>query len=155
MGFNNIAAHGGRMWEIADSDPTIAARIISADVNNAFYPPSPATVTAIESQMDALHHLPDTKCGRLKAALADFHNLDERMIEVGAGSSDLLQTIITGFLRPGDNIVLFSFTYSEYERCARSVGAKVKKARLLRANGFAADVNAILDQVDRSTRMVL
>lgn len=151
----NIAEHGGKFWQLIGARDAKLERIINADVNNAFYEPSPIVLGVIQSQLSELRHLPDSNCKQLKKDLASFHRIDETKIEVGAGSSDLLQTIITGFVGKGDHVILLSPTYSEYERCARSVGARIKKVMLRRSEGFVPDVSAILDQVDPATRMLI
>lgn len=151
----NIAAHGGELWQEINSQPAGARRFINADVNNAFYPPSAVALSAIQSHLAELNQLPDSRCRQLKKDLAYFHDIDDERIEVGSGSSELLQTVITGFIGQADNVVLLSPTYGEYERCARSAGGRIKKVKLRRTDGFAPNVDDILHQVDSSTRMLV
>lgn len=150
-----LAIHGGKIWKLTDYPSTDLGQIISADVNNAFYSPSPAVTAAIQSHLTAINHLPDPSCHQLKDKLARFHHIDRTRIEIGNGSSDLLQTIITGFVSEGDGVVIFSPTYSEYERCAQSVGADIREVVLEEKDFFAPSVDAILGQIDESTRMVI
>jgi histidinol-phosphate aminotransferase len=152
---SQLAIHGGKMWQLADHRSDEFSQVINADVNNAFYPPSPLVTAAIQAHLTAINHLPDTSCRLLKRKLASFYHVDQSRIEIGNGSSDLLQTIITGFLRPGDEMVTLSPTYGEYERCARSVGADTKAVALQERDFFAPSVNAILEGINESTRMVV
>jgi histidinol-phosphate aminotransferase len=152
---NPTAIHGGKIWELIDHQNGDSGQVISADVNNAFYTPAPTVIAAIKSHVLSVNDLPDPSCRQLRQKLSRFHRIDEERIEIGNGSSDLLQATITGFLREGETVVILAPTYSEYERCARSVGADIRGVLLEARTSFAPNIESILAQIDESTRMLI
>jgi histidinol-phosphate aminotransferase len=151
MGLNptNLSVHGGRGWCPGD------APAVNADVNNVFYPPSPKVVAVIRELAAAVNHLPDPRCERLRSKIAALHRVDAQSIEVGNGSSELLQVILTGLVGRGEGATIFDPTYGEYERCLEYAGAQITKVRFPEGRSFESSPDLILSGVDASTRMVV
>jgi histidinol-phosphate aminotransferase len=146
--------HGGAL-----SQPGIATAgdydaIIAADVNDAWYPPSPRVLEAIAEWAPRAHHSPDTSCRRLIDALAQKFQLERDAIRIGAGSSDLLHHTILSLLRPGDELLTLEPTYAEYGYAARLAGAEVRTIVLDPDTQFVAGPDRILEEVSRSPRLL-
>jgi histidinol-phosphate aminotransferase len=145
--------HGGALWQpgircVGDYDS-----IIAADVNDAWYPPSPRVLQAIAEWAPCANHSPDTSCRRLVGALSDKFRVDADAIRVGAGSSDLLHHIVMSSVRPGEEVLTLEPTYAEYAYAARLAGGRVRTVVLDSGTGFVADVEQIVEAIRRGPRL--
>jgi histidinol-phosphate aminotransferase len=145
--------HGGALWQpgircVRDYDSVIAA-----DVNDAWYPPSPRVLEAIAEWAPCANHSPDTACRRLVGALSDKFRVDAEAIRIGAGSSDLLHHIVMSSVRQGDEVLTLEPTYAEYAHAAALAGGRVRTVVLDPGAGFAADVEQIVEAVRRGPRL--
>jgi histidinol-phosphate aminotransferase len=148
-----VVVHGGAEWQ-----PKIGAvgdydSIIAADVNDAWYPPSPRVLEAIAEWAPRSNHSPDTSCRRLIDALSVKFRVDAEAIRVGAGSSDLLHHVILSTVRPGDEVLTMEPTYAEYAYAARLAGGRVRTLLLDPAAGFAADIDRMVEAVRKGPRL--
>ncbi len=75
-----------------------------------------------------ISHYPDTESQQLKARIADKFGCSESEVVVSAGISELIQLVAIGFVK--DRVVIPEYTYGEYERAARMMGAEVKKVEM-------------------------
>jgi histidinol-phosphate aminotransferase len=151
----HLSAHGGRGARFINEKTPGHPSVVNADVNNAFYPPSPAALAAIHEFAARVNQLPDPSCEGLRSRLAALLQVQASNIEIGNGSSELLQAIITGLVKQGESAVILDPTYGEYNRCLSHVGADVRTARLFEEHAFRPTVDSIMREVDESTRMII
>ncbi|MBI1391248.1 MAG: histidinol-phosphate transaminase [Alphaproteobacteria bacterium] len=112
---------------------------------------SPRAIEAFRAAGSELHVYPDGSAAALRDAIARVHGLDPRRIVCGAGSDEILQLIARAYLGPGDAMVQTAHGFLVYELAATACGARTIKAPERR---FTADVDAILECIDESTRIV-
>lgn len=119
--------------------------------NESALGPSPKAMEAYRGEADSLHLYPDGSATVLRRKLAALHDLDADRIVCGAGSDELLQLLTKAYVGEGDNIVQTRHGFLVYALAAKSCGAE---PRFAPEKNLAADVDAILEQVDERTRIV-
>jgi histidinol-phosphate aminotransferase len=118
--------HGGALWQPQIGSARDYDSIVTADVNDAWYPPAPRVLETIAEWTPRVHHSPDTSGQLLLHAIAKFHGVPIESIRLGAGASDLLHHIISSSVASGDEVLTLDPTYSEYRRIAWLAGASVR-----------------------------
>lgn len=113
--------------------PPAAARIIAA------FPPGRAAI------------YPSGDCYDLRRALGERLGIAMDRILVGNGSCEVISSVIKAFCQPGDNIVTADKTFAVYEWVAEFSGIE---ARLTPLRDYAFDPQAMLDRVDRRTKIL-
>jgi histidinol-phosphate aminotransferase len=148
------AIHGGREWQKRIVDPSSYADVVCADVNDAWYPPSPAVLETLAAWSWTVNHSPDTTCRMLIDALGESLGVDADAIAVGSGSSDLLHEFVSCLAVPGGEVVVTDPTYAEYARSAAGVGAGVVPVALRAEEGFVVAPGRVLERVTGATRLI-
>lgn len=127
-----------------------AATVFKLSSNESALGASPRAVDAFRAA-SALSFYPDGSAAALRAKLAALHGLDADRIVCGAGSDELLQLLARAYLGPGDNAVQSQHGFLVYAIAAQACGAEIRFAP---EKNLAADVDALLAQVDANTRIV-
>jgi len=140
--------HGGAFFEAVGprfDDLGRAARIINADVLDAWYPPAPAVLESLQEHLPwLLRTSPPTGCEGLLQAIAAARGLPEGSVLAGAGSSDLIFRAFRTWLRKGSRVLILDPTYGEYAHVLeRVIGCEVVRMRLGRGNGWEVDPVAL------------
>lgn len=117
--------------------------------------PSPAVVEAICQFAGGLGEYPPLTDERLRQGLANAYgrNTTSSHFFTGNGAFEVLDIIARGFLRPGDKCIVSKPTFGVYMKTAMYQGAEIVDVPLDHQH-FTHDVDAILDAVDASTRVV-
>ena len=113
--------------------PPAAARVI------AEFPPERAAIYPSGDSFD------------LRAALGERFGIDPDRFLVGNGSCEVIASVIKAFCQPGDNIVTADKTFAVYEWVAEFSGIE---ARLTPLRDYAFDPQAMLDRIDRHTKIL-
>ncbi|MGE3270023.1 MAG: histidinol-phosphate transaminase [Chloroflexota bacterium] len=92
---------------------------------------------------------PDTRCLRLRAALAAAHGCQERQVLAGNGSVELIWLLAQTYLQPGDTVLILGPTFGEYEAAARRAGAEVVQIDAREDDGFRPDLASICETIRR------
>jgi histidinol-phosphate aminotransferase len=96
---------------------------------------------------------PDPFQSELKTRLSVIRGVKPDNIFTGNGSDEIIDLLIRAFCEPaGDNILIPEPSYGMYEVCARINDVGIKKALL--KHDFNLDTQKILDQADKSTKLV-
>jgi histidinol-phosphate/aromatic aminotransferase/cobyric acid decarboxylase-like protein len=116
--------------------------IIDADVLDAWFPPAPAVVAALQEHLPWLVRTSPPHDGAgLVSAIAEARGLDRDGIVLGAGSSDLIYRGLNQWLTPTAKVLLLDPTYGEYAHvCKRVIGCRVDRIPLRREVDYVADV---------------
>jgi len=146
--------HGGAFFEaIGDGFGCLERRhrVIPADVLDAWFPPSPAVLDALRCHLEwIVRTSPPTNGEGLVRALSVARGVPASSIVIGGGSSDLIFTALTTWLRPESRVLLLDPTYGEYEHVLRQVvGCRVDRLRLRRERQYRLDL-AELEMMLRS-----
>jgi histidinol-phosphate aminotransferase len=126
-------------------------RVVKLASNEGPFGPFPAALEAIARSAPGLNRYPDGGAYRLRAALAELHDLRFEEVAVGAGSDGLVDGLSQIALEPGDGIVCGWPSFPSYAIDARKLGA-VPKTIPLRDDRY--DLEAMLDAITPRTKLV-
>ena len=87
-------------------------------------------LTAIQSYLAEIHRYPDADTVDLRGAIAEKLQFTADQVLVTNGADELITLISETFLETGDEIVIPSPTFSEYEFGANLMGARVVQVPL-------------------------
>lgn len=139
--------HGGAFFDAIgprfDRLHTIP-EIINADVLDAWFPPAPAVIQALQDHLPwLLRTSPPTGCEGLVATIAQARGVRPANILAGAGSSDLIFLALTRWLSRNSRVLLLDPTYGEYAHVLeRVIGCQVDRLTLRRERGYEVPMAA-------------
>ena len=148
--------HGGAFFEaIGETFETLDRKscIVNADVLDAWFPPAPGAVRALEEHLPwLLRTSPPTDGRGLVRTIAEARGVPPESLALGAGSSSLVFLAFRQWLTPASRVLLPDPTYGEYAHVLeRVVGCRVDRLRLSRTDGFRLDPEELLSRL-RSRR---
>ena len=115
--------------------------------------PSPLAVEAMSRKLDRMHIYPDGNCYYLKEALSKRLNVSPERLIFGNGSDEILSFLTLVYLNPGDEAVMVSPSFSEYDFAVRLMGGNIQAVPLL-GEDFDYDYDAILKSISNKTRLL-
>ncbi len=144
--------HGGAFFEaIGDEFDSLdrSKVIISADVLDAWFPPSPRVMQAIEAHLPWLVRTsPPTSCAGLIRTIARVQGVDAECILPGGGSSDLIFLALTRWLHRDSRVLILDPMYGEYSYVLEQViGCRVNRLLLSRDEGYTLNVARLAERV--------
>lgn len=133
--------HGGAFFKaIGEEFDNLNGRhnIINADVLDAWYPPSPKVIKALQENFPwILYTSPPTNCEGMIRVIARVRNLDPRCILPGGGSSDLIFLSLRHWLNAHSRILILDPTYGEYTHIVEHIlGCQIDRFVLSRDKGY-------------------
>lgn len=151
-----VCYHGGAFFEAVGEEFDALERlstVISADVLDAWFPPAPNVVEAIQHHLPLLLRTsPPTSCAGLVRAIARARGVEPANILAGGGSSDLIFLALTRWLKPSSRVLILDPMYGEYAHVLEQVvGCRVDRLALSRADGYVMDPIRLADRL-RATR---
>ncbi|TCS81975.1 threonine-phosphate decarboxylase CobD [Pectinatus cerevisiiphilus] len=108
---------------------------------------------AIEENIENIIHYPDVDMITLKTEIAQLYGIDADSIIVGNGAVELLY-ILCRVLEP-KNVLLLAPTFSEYERAAKSVNAKINYFFLRERNDFEPQLQQLIISIKNNNLLFL
>jgi histidinol-phosphate aminotransferase len=126
-------------------------RVVKLASNEGPFAPFPAARRALERSVDELNRYPDGGAYRLRAALAERHDVRFEEIALGAGADGVVDCLSQAALDPGDAVVCGWPSFPSYVIDAVKVGAEARRVPL-RDDRY--DLPALLDAVDERTKLV-
>ncbi|HEY4984954.1 MAG TPA: histidinol-phosphate transaminase [Verrucomicrobiae bacterium] len=125
--------------------------IINADVLDAWFPPSPKVIAALEEDLPwLLRTSPPTNCEGLARVIARMRGVSPENILPAAGSSDAIFLAFRHWLTPSSRVLILDPTYGEYAHVLEKViGCRVIRLPLLRHDNYRVDL-AELERLSRS-----
>ncbi len=149
MGFET---HGGLHLSELRSLNLDPASLIDFSVNVNPFGPSPRALAALRD-FDPTHY-PDRDALRLREALARVNSFAPDHVLAGNGTAELIWLAAQAFLKPGDATLIVSPTFTEYERAARAVGARVVAFRAAPPT-FQLNLDRLITEIEtRRPRLV-
>jgi histidinol-phosphate aminotransferase len=138
----------GELARELDLDP---ASIVKLASNENPLGPSPKALEAIRAELAELTRYPDGNGFELKNRLAARCGVQINQVTLGNGSNDILDLIARAYLAPGLNAVFSQYAFAVYPIATQAVGARGK---VVPAQGFGHDLEAMLAAIDENTRVV-
>ncbi len=136
--------HGGAFFEAIGPDfgnLERSAEIINADVLDAWFPPSPRVLAAVQNYLPwLLRTSPPTACEGLLKTIAQARGVGAENVLPGAGSSDLIFRAFLHWLTPESHALILDPTYGEYAHVLEKViGCTVDRLSLERSDNYAVN----------------
>jgi len=124
--------------------------IVLAQNEHAF-PPSQKVQQAVSDALATGQLYPDGDCDELRVAIATVHGLDANNIVCGAGSMELMSSLMLAYLSPGDRLLMTEYGYLFMRTLAKLVGATVDVAP---ETDYRVDVDRLLQNLHPQTHLV-
>jgi histidinol-phosphate aminotransferase len=124
--------------------------IVLAQNEHAF-PPSAAVQQAVSEAIASGQLYPETDWDELREAIATVHELDAGRIVCGAGSMELMSSLMLAYLSPGDRMLMTEYGYLFMRTLSKLVGASVDISAEI---DYRVDVDGLLAQLQPDTRLV-
>lgn len=86
---------------------------VKLDGNENPYGPLPDVQDSLAS-LDAIHYYPDPENRRVRRSLAEYHQIPEENILIGAGADELIDLIMRIVIEPGDRLLNCPPTFGMY-----------------------------------------
>jgi histidinol-phosphate/aromatic aminotransferase/cobyric acid decarboxylase-like protein len=152
--------HGGEFFKaVGEGFDCLDRRkgIINADVLDAWFPPAPGVLAALERDLPWLVQTsPPTGCEGMVRAIARARGVPVESILPGGGSSDLIFRALRHWLTRESRVLLLDPTYGEYGHVLeRVVGCHVDRWPLARAQGYRLDVRQLPERVRGGYHLVV
>lgn len=136
------------------AEPKAGQRVYKLSSNENPIGPSPKAVEAIKQASRDLHIYPDNTPQRLYDALGRYYkDLDASNFVAGNSGSEMIELLMTAFIREGDEIIVSSPSFLPYEMFGKWRGAHVKDVPLKQGD-FSLDVDGILRAITERTRLI-
>src|SRR6185295_12031337 len=137
--------HGGAFFEaIGDEFDSLERRhqIIAADVLDAWFPPSPKVLAALQEDLPwLLRTSPPTHCEGMARVIARTRGVAPENILPAGGSSDAIFLAFRQWLTPSSRVLILDPTYGEYAHVLEKViGCQVDRMVLWRAHNYRVDL---------------
>jgi histidinol-phosphate/aromatic aminotransferase/cobyric acid decarboxylase-like protein/GNAT superfamily N-acetyltransferase len=136
--------HGGAFFEaIGDGFEHLdrSSAVINADVLDAWFPPSPHVISALNEYLPwLLRTSPPVGCEGMIRTIARTRGVDPDCILPGAGSSSLIYLALREWLTPRSRVLLPDPTYGEYAHVLEKViRCRVERVALDREDHYRLD----------------
>lgn len=140
--------HGGAFFEaIGDEFDHLDRRyqIINADVLDAWFPPAPQAIKAVQDALPWLMSTsPPTNASGMTRIIAKHRGVPFESVLAGAGSSDLIYLAFHSWLSSDSRVLMLDPTYGEYSHvCENVVKCHTDRFALDRAAGFQVDLEKL------------
>jgi histidinol-phosphate aminotransferase len=126
-------------------------KVVKLASNEGPFGPFPAALAAIERSAGELNRYPDGGAFRLRAALAELHDVAFEEVAVGAGSDGLVDGLSQATLDPGDEVVCGWPSFPSYVIATQKLGA-IPRTVPLRDDTY--DLEAMLATIGERTKLV-
>ena len=142
------AYHGGAFFDVIGREFDNLERIddvISADVLDAWFPPSPGVLQALNERLDwAVRTSPPTGSEGLIARIAAARGIAPECVLPGAGSSSLIFLALRQWLSPLSRPLILDPAYGEYAHVLDNViKCGASRFRLSREDGYQVDLRRL------------
>jgi histidinol-phosphate/aromatic aminotransferase/cobyric acid decarboxylase-like protein/GNAT superfamily N-acetyltransferase len=153
--------HGGASFEaIGDEFDHLERRqeVISADVLDAWFPPSPKVIESLQDNLEWLvQSSPPADCAGMARAIARARGVAADNILPAGGSSDLIFLAMRDWLTSDSRVLLLDPTYGEYPHVLEQiVRCRLDRFALAREDGYQVNLNRLQKRlVERNFDLVI
>lgn len=116
-------------------------QLVKLDANENPYGPLPGVKDAL-ANLDSIHIYPDPESRQIRGRLAEYHNIPEERIVLGAGADELIDLIMRVILNPGDTLLNCPPTFGMY-----AFDGALNQAHVVdvpRQEDFSLDIQAVV-----------
>jgi histidinol-phosphate aminotransferase len=126
-------------------------RVVKLASNEGPFGPFPEALDALAETAPELNRYPDGGAHRLRATLAERHDLRLEEVALGAGADGVIDCLAQVSLDAGENVVCGWPSFPSYVITARKLGAEAKTIPL---RDGRYDLDAMLDALTDRTKIV-
>lgn len=145
--------HGGEVNDAARAHRISPRKILDFSANvNPLGPPKNA-LAAIKKNFWQIPFYPDSNSRMLKTSISKHAGLNSNNIIVGNGSTELIWLFSWVFIKNGDEALMPSPTFGEYEIAVRRAGGRPKFV-ILDQNDFHVKADNFIDQIGARTKVI-
>jgi histidinol-phosphate aminotransferase len=126
-------------------------RVVKLASNEGPFGPFPEALDALAETAPDLNRYPDGGAYRLRATLAERHDLRLEEVALGAGADGVIDCLAQVSLDAGENVVCGWPSFPSYVITARKLGAE---ARTIPLRNGRYDLDAMLDALTDRTKIV-
>lgn len=113
--------------------------------------PSPKALAALRRAIRSAHQYPEGSYPALKSALAAKFRLASSNVVLGDGSNEILVLAANAFIRPGDEAVMATPSFSVFAHAVTGAGGKPVQVNL---RNMMHDLPAMAKAVTRKTKLI-
>ena len=155
-----VCFHGGAFFDAIGPEFDELERrheIINADVLDAWFPPSPKVIAALQEDLPWLIHTsPPADCEGMVRTIARVRGVLPENILPAAGSSDAIFLALRQWLNPVSRVLILDPTYGEYAHVLEQViRCRVDRLALSRENNYQPDLGRLEALLKRSYDLVI
>lgn len=151
------AVHGGDFFRAIGEDFADLGRregVISADVLDAWYPPTPKAVAKIKDHLEWLIRTsPPTHAEGLRDVISQERGIPAECLVLGGGTSSLMHQAIPRLVAKGERALILDPMYGEYAHILEQAGAEIVRHELP-LDTFAPDLDRLIEQA-RTCRLAI
>ena len=107
---------------------------------------------AIEKETLNINRYPDGGAYYLRKELSKFLSVDEDEIIFGNGSNEVLDMIARAFLKEGDEVLIFQYSFIVYKIVSLIQGATIKEVPV--EKNFSRNLNKLLENISPRTKVI-
>lgn len=126
--------------------------IIKLASNESLWGPSPKALAAMGDALQHINYYPAVQDPELLDTLAQKHRLQRDEVIVGTGADEILRLLAVAYVRPGDEVLYPSPSFSAYRHSTLLAGGIPREVPL--APTGANDLEATLESITAKTRLV-
>lgn len=141
---------GKPIWELQSE--LGLTQVIKLASNENPLGPSPKAIEAISRSVHDINRYPDSNTLELRNSIAAELKLHQDQFIISNGGDELIKLVSEAFLEPGDEIIIPTPSFSEYEFGAHLMGANVISVPL--GNTYTFDTDAIVNSITDRTKMI-
>jgi histidinol-phosphate aminotransferase len=119
-------------------------QLIKLDANENSFGALPEVSEALK-RLQTMHIYPDPESRHVRALIAEYHQISEQTIVLGAGADELIDLIMRLVIEPGEKIINCPPTFGMYNFDADLNQAKV--INVSRHSDFSLDVDALEEAI--------
>ncbi|NLK00376.1 MAG: histidinol-phosphate transaminase [Clostridia bacterium] len=113
--------------------------------------PSPKALKALKENLHKIFMYPDGSCYYLKRDLAEKLGIEEENILIGNGADETIKLAAEAYLNPGEEVIIPSPSFSEYEFAAKLMGGKCVFSPL---KDFRLDLDDMAEKINDKTKII-
>lgn len=118
------------------------------------YGPPSYLMSELRRSLGKILHFPDDQSTMLREKVAAKFGLDSVNTIVGNGTTEMIRMMTELHVRPGDEVIVSSPTFSEYEFCSKIFGGKVIQIMRRHQDDFKFEADPILESLTSRTKLI-
>jgi histidinol-phosphate/aromatic aminotransferase/cobyric acid decarboxylase-like protein len=152
--------HGGAFWDAVGDDFASLDRldeVVNADVLDAWFPPAPEVLRAIETNLAALIGTsPPTHASGLVRCISHAREVPAANVLPAAGSSELIYLAFPRWLTRRSRVLVLDPSYGEYQHLLETViRCAVDRLPLRREEGYVLNPAALAERMTEGYDLVV